>query len=119
MPKLTYKEYALHPAGIFPAQIVQLTEEDGGQFGPAFKVNFLTPQGPVTMLCSQNYGPKSKLGKLVEAALGSRPADLDTDSLEGRRVCLVVEHETKGEVTYDKVTNVLPAGAEKDPFVNA
>ena len=116
MPTLTLRE--LHPAGVFSARIIELIAEEGSQYGPMFKVNLLTPHGPLTMLCSQTYSAGSKLGKLVIAALGELPKALNTELLEGKTVTVVVEHEVKDKATYDRVTNVLPASAANDPFVN-
>lgn len=113
--KLKLKKNLLHPAGGFDAKIVTV-HEDTSQFGDIYKVEFLTKAGAPMLLCSSNYSERSKFGKLVKAALGSLPEDLDTEELEGKIVRIQVEHNLADDGnTYDRVTAVYPYQAG-DPF---
>lgn len=104
-----------HPAGVYVATITRVVAEDEGKFGPQLKVGMATEAGEICVLASQYYSAKSKLGKIVQAAFGSLPEDLVTEALIGAKLTVVIEHEKRGDDTWDKATAFLPAGKNNVP----
>jgi hypothetical protein len=107
----------LHPAGMHRAVITSVVEEDT-QYGPSLKFGMVTDDGTLSVICSTTYSAKSKLGRLTEAILGSRPEEVDTDHLKGKQLLVMVEHEMTATGTWDRVTAFAPyrEGTKFDPF---
>jgi hypothetical protein len=97
----------LHPVGMHKATVTSIVEEQT-QFGGAIKFGLVTDDGVLSVLCSQTYSAKSKLGRITDAILGSMPEKLETDDLKGRHFMVCVEHEETPKGTWEKVTAFAP-----------
>lgn len=121
--KLKLNTYEPHPAGMHRAVITSVVEDEvdykkGNGPEPVVKFGLVTDDGTLTVTCTPTYSDRSKLGKLAAAVFGERPEEIDTDSLRGKELVVVVEHEKNGDAIYDRVTAFAPykAGAKVDPF---
>lgn len=122
MATLQFQEQENHPEGSFVARIVDI-QEDKQAYGLVFRIGLVTEEGAIEAMCSQSYTTKSKFTSLVRAAFGQIPENIDTDTLIGKSVGIVVEPYEKGEVTYSRVSSFHRLKQKKaskdDPFEDA
>lgn len=117
----TIKKTVFEPveAGVYPAQVVDIVEEDGA-FGRQLKWHFALEEPgledkQLIGWCSLAFSPKSKLWGWTKSLLfGGRDIPdyfdtLDTDKLLGQRAQVVVSMERGNDGTaYNKIKDVLP-----------
>lgn len=105
------------PVGEYIAKITSVVADES-QYGPQLKFQYALVGGDhegVTLLgwTSQSFNPKSKLFAVVKAVFGGReiPAtyELDTDSLIGKQVALVVVSKVKDDGSeFNRIDSVKP-----------
>lgn len=112
-------EDGLYTLRIGKSKIVTVTDFKSGEDVDRIEFTFLCLDGPsegeeFTDLTSDSTGPRSKLGRIYRAAMGTEtvPPDWDTDDLSGKRFQALVQANDNG---YARISldSIKPARAIK------